>query len=271
MKHLHILKSTALSLFLAAVIGAITTADANAQSAPAVSAINGKAAIGGGAFDDNAFGFAEGSFTTPLSQNFGFQADGLVGLADDGELYGAAGHLFWRDPSVALLGLYGGVTHVDISRDFTQYVLAGEGEFYMGQVSIETLIGYGTGERIDDDVVALGNIAFYATDDFRIFGGARYLAEDLHGAAGTEIQFSQGSGGAFFAEGRYHDSDRWQAFAGIRFYFGGPKSLIRRHREDDPGTHGTEFLVQPETRRRRVEEERGRDFPEDLEDVLVIN
>ncbi len=104
--------------------------------------------------------------------------------------------------------------------------------------------------------MALGNIAFYATDDFRVFGGARYLAEDLHGAAGTEFQIAPGSGAALFAEGRYHDSDRWQAFAGVRFYFGAPKPLIRRHREDDPGTYGTEFLVEPETRRRRIEEER---------------
>lgn len=271
MTRLQILKSTAFSLIFAAAFGAVAATDARAQSAPAVSAINGKAAVGGGAFDDEAFGFAEGSFTLPLSQNFGFQADGVVGAADDGEFYGGAGHLFWRDPSVGLLGLYGGVTHVDISRAFTQYIIAGEGEVYLDQVSIETLIGYGLGERVDDDVVALGNVAFYATDDFRIFGGARYLAEDLHGAAGTEYQISASSGASLFAEGRYHDSDRWQAFAGVRFYFGSPKSLIRRHREDDPGAYGIDFLVQPETRRRRVEEERVREFPEDLDEELILD
>lgn len=218
---------------------------ASAQSGgPAVSDVNGKIAVGGGAFDDNEFGFVEGAFSVPLGQNFGFQGDGLAGLSDDGELYGAGAHLFWRDPSVGLFGAFGGITHVeDTARDYTHYAIGAEGEVYLGRVSIEALAGLSTGKRIDDDFLFDGSLAYYLTDNARIAGGARYLQDDLMGTGGFEFQMSQ-SGASFFAEGGYHDDDRWQAFAGIRFYFGSDKPLIRRHREDDPGARNTDFLFE---------------------------
>ncbi len=41
--------------------------------------------------------------------------------------------------------------------------------------------------------------------------------------------------GAAFAEGRLGEHNRNGVFGGLRFYFGQKdKSLIRRHREDDP-------------------------------------
>jgi hypothetical protein len=44
------------------------------------------------------------------------------------------------------------------------------------------------------------------------------------------------SGFAFFANGSWGDNGNDTVVGGIRFYSGPPKSLIRRHREDDPGS-----------------------------------
>ena len=48
--------------------------------------------------------------------------------------------------------------------------------------------------------------------------------------------------GALFAEGRIGEDDFQGVWGGIRFYFGQKdKSLIRRHREDDPYDWGSDF------------------------------
>ena len=77
---------------------------------PAVSGINGNISIEGGALDKDGFGALSGSVSLPIGQRFGLQLDGSVGLLDD-EFYGSAGgHLFWRDPAYAFLGIYGSYT-----------------------------------------------------------------------------------------------------------------------------------------------------------------
>jgi hypothetical protein len=64
---------------------------------------------------------------------------------------------------------------------------------------------------------------------------------DLHiGAVGMEYQLPADfvSGASLFAEGRIGEEDYGSVLGGIRIAFGaGEKSLIRRHREDDPTNH----------------------------------
>ena len=64
---------------------------------------------------------------------------------------------------------------------------------------------------------------------------------DMHlAAAGVEYQLQSnffGGGTSVFAEGRVGEDDYAAVWAGVRLYLGaGEKSLIRRHREDDPGS-----------------------------------
>jgi hypothetical protein len=42
------------------------------------------------------------------------------------------------------------------------------------------------------------------------------------------------SGLTVFFDGAVHDDENYRALGGVRYYFGESKSLIRRHREDDP-------------------------------------
>ncbi len=213
---------------------------------PAVSALNGKFAVLGGGFeadggnDGELFG-AQGAISVPIGHRFGFQADGF-GMWTSGELVaGGAGHLFWRDPTVGLLGVYGGGARNELLDFYT--IRAGiEGEAYLGRMSIEAVLGwegldFDTGAD-DDNIFALADLAFYPMDDLRLSAGYRHWNEIHMAAFGAEYQLPMqwgGSAAALFAEGRVGEDDYVAIWGGLRIYLGPePKSLIRRHREDDP-------------------------------------
>jgi len=216
-----------------------------ALSLPAVSGPNAKISIYGGYVEQNvsdggAFGL-EGSFTAPLGYSFGFQADGSLGVLD-GEFVGTVGgHIFWRDPSVGLIGGYSSY-EVNEAADSNRFRVALEGQAYFDRVTLEGLIGW---EQLDndfggdaDELLALANIAFYPTDDLRLYVGYRRFAGLDLAAGGLEYQLSSGflgNGTSIYVEGRVGDDDYASVNGGLRVFFGqGSKSLIRRHREDDP-------------------------------------
>lgn len=211
----------------------------------AVSAPNGKIAIFGGGDDEGGVIAGEASYTMPIGHAFGLQFDGLVGdvgRVDDGIAQGAA-HLFWRDPSRGLLGLYGSALTVDSSNMFR---IGGEGQLYLNRISLEGMIGWD--EADDDSSTHLsGTFAYYMSDNTRAYGGVRY--EDWRdgsikgvgtvGFVGFEHQMGWGNdqrGYSLFGEARFGENDYTAAWGGLRIYFGENKSLIRRHREDDPFT-----------------------------------
>jgi hypothetical protein len=75
------------------------------QQMPAVDGINAKIdGYGGGANGSNGFYGTSGSLSVPLGQQWGLQLDGDVGSDRGIGYYSGAGHLFWRDPSIGLLG-----------------------------------------------------------------------------------------------------------------------------------------------------------------------
>ena len=106
---------------------------------PAVSGPNGKFAVEGGGSADDGEGVATGSFALPVGHNFGMQADGTVGSFDDELLGGLALHLFARDPSRYLFGVYGSYHTWD---RINIWRAALEGELYVGPVTLEGIAGY---------------------------------------------------------------------------------------------------------------------------------
>jgi len=236
----------------AALPGAALAADPYSLSypsqMPAVSAVNGKLGLFGGSVGGETAIGLNGSLAFPLHDQFGAQVDGLFGTAGGGVFYGAAGHLFWRDPSVGFLGGYAsyvgwgdGVTTIGGVDDAPLYDIAGarvarvgiEGEAYLGRLSLEAAAAYQAGSNTG--FAGRTALAYYATDDLRLDIGYNYL-QGPGGSftAGAEWQLSN-TGSTVFADAAYKSSDSWSAVGGIRMYFGGEqKSLIRRHREDDP-------------------------------------
>jgi len=203
------------------------------SSRPAVSGVNGKLEAFGGEFDDNSLGAVAGSITFPLSQRYGLQVDGLAGSWDGDGIYGIGAHLFWRDPSQGLLGVYAdhvrweGFGGKEVSR------VAVEGELYLGRFALEGMAGAEYGE-LEDRFFARTNLAMYPHEDLRLFVGHRYLGGDNALAFGAEWQVAP-RGVALFAEGLVGDETGNAVLGGVRIYLGREdKSLIRRHREDDP-------------------------------------
>ncbi len=223
-------------------------------SLPAVSGLNFKLEGAGGVFNGSGAGYGAGAIAVPLGPRFGLQLDAIAGVRGSDIFLGAAAHGFWRDPSIGLLGLYGSITHIDGTPKYSNnnktganVVKAGvTGELYLGRFSLEGLVGWQTGDvksRFFDNV----NFAFYPTDDWRVSVGHRYDNGRNAGAFGTEFQLPLNigsSGMSLFAEARYGEDNYKAAFGGVKFYFGaGDKSLMRRHREDDPQIYLPEDFI----------------------------
>jgi hypothetical protein len=217
--------------------------------APAVSSVNGKAEGAGGYVDAKGdkgdFGWEAGaSLSFPLGCMFGVQADfGASDRLDDTQ-FGGIVHLFTRDPESYLLGVTGGV--VD-GEDATLYAVGPEVELYLGNFSLEAWGGYlnidPDDDSNEDSGFVIADAAFYLTDDFRVSIGGK-IVDDYEGLrAGFEYQF-EGSPVSIYSKAEYGDDDFVSVLGGLKFYFGGEdKSLIRRHREDDPRNRALDLFT----------------------------
>ncbi len=223
----------------------------------AVSALNGKLSLEGGVAGidgrDKAAGIASGSFSLPIGTSFGLQVDGTAGASYGGFNGGAGGQLFWRNPQSGLLGLTGSYSKV---RDTAWARLGGEGEFYLSSFTLAAQAGYQFADRghqfsdfssyrVKSGFYGGGDISLYATPDFMLTVGGGNYAGDWSGRGGVEWQpgITGWNGMAFFAHGALGESGYYQALAGVRFYFGADKPLMRRHREDDPVNRLDEGLI----------------------------
>ena len=208
---------------------------------PAVSGINGKLELALGAFNPPASVLvrAAGSLSVPVGDAFGLQVDAAAQNSGAGFLYGGAIHAFTRDPMQYLVGLTAGVVR---SGGGTLAVIGPEAELYLDRVSLEAWAGVGNLNYDDplladlNGVVVLADAAYYVTDDWRVSAGGSSLLgyNALHLA--TEYQFRDVSW-PFSITGdlRYGQDGGYTITAGLKGYFGGgDKSLIDRHRQDDP-------------------------------------
>ena len=209
-------------------------ADRYAGSNCAVSGINGKIEAAGGKIDSGSNNGSRqhiaGSFSTPLGCQFGLQLDGNVGTLDGFSTSGFAGHLFYRDPSSYLLGFYGSFNKIgenDLHR------IAIEGELYLQQFTFSGIIGSEDSDNTNSDMFGAGKISFYLSDNLEINGGVAQFLDVNVATAGIEWQL-EGSNISLFADAAFGDNNHNSVFGGLRYYFGKQKTLIRRHREDDP-------------------------------------
>jgi hypothetical protein len=224
----------------------------------AVDGINGKVGGFGGSFANKGIYGGAASLGLPLGCEFGAQIDATAASFDKRFLGTIAGHLFWRDPAKALVGLYGSYAHWNSQVGGVRASHIGpEGELYMGRWTLQGVAGVEFGNTVSGTVDSLiqtyevktrffdqVNLAYYLQDNFKVFAGHRYLAGKNALALGGEygIPMSGGVMAALFAEGRVGEGSFHGVWGGVRFYFGQKdKTLIRRHREDDPIDWGNSF------------------------------
>ena len=246
----HHFGNTVFSATLAALVGvtvAIAFAPGEASADPAVSKVNWKLDVSGGGaepgYNLGGIPFSSGDIETvfkvrgavsiPIAYSYGLQLDGAVG-SYDGSVFGhGAAHLFWRDPDVALFGGYASWTHWN---GVDAYRVGIEGEYYAGNVTLSGLIGSEFGD-VDNELFSYAELSFYAMDDLKLSIGHHYAPEVGHMlTTGAEYQFrsTPSAGYAVYAEADFGENGYQSIFGGFKMYFGDSKSLIRRHREDDP-------------------------------------
>ncbi len=215
---LELLCLTSLTLCVASIAG------------DAVSTANGKVDLFGGRIDGNDSGNISGSYSFPLSPYFGAQIDGLYGKLEHEKLFGGGGHLFWRNSEYALIGLtasYAVWDKTDLWR------IGVEGEIYWNQITLAGLAGNQSGD-LGDDGYGNADLRYYlAEDNLMLLAGIGYFDDDSF--LFSDLEYLTGLGGlSLFAMAAIGSDDYDYALGGIRYYFGPGKSLMRRHREDDP-------------------------------------
>ena len=77
---------------------------------------------------------AEGALSVPLGSRYGLQVDGATGKLGGSGFASTAGHLFWRDPSVGLLGGYASYTHWNSFGGVNLAKYGVEGAWYAGRL-----------------------------------------------------------------------------------------------------------------------------------------
>jgi hypothetical protein len=175
------------------------------------------------------------SLSVPVGDMFGIQADVAAANVFNDTLYGGTLHAFTRDPHSYLFGVAGGAGWSSASN--FQYI-GPEAELYLDNVTFQAYGGYlnlnNTGVNTSN-FFGFGDVSFYATPDLALKVGASSVAGFKSGHVGLEWQISDTTPVSFTLDGRLGDNGFASATAGLKLYFGGAqKSLIRRHREDDP-------------------------------------
>lgn len=230
------------------------------SSGRAVDGVNGKVSLGYAYYDfndivtpflglptpnsDQEGFFIEGSLSAPIGDRYGFQIDGIYGSVSEAgadlDLTGVGAHLFWRDPEVGLLGVYG---HYKEYGDLIEsYNISAEAEIYNGDFTLELLAGVDNLETAfgDDDFFAgEAVLAYYPQENFRIDFGVLHHIDNTQFAVGAEFmkETDTGFASAVFVDASFGEDNTTYVGAGIRLYFGNSaKSLKQRHREDDPKT-----------------------------------
>jgi hypothetical protein len=270
MRARDLLLSTAMlggTLVVVPVMGADLSVPAPPPAAaPAVDGPNVKVAGLGGTFANRSLSGVVGAYTFPLSTQYGVQIDGGVGRFDSSAWTEIGGHLFWRNPSQALFGIYGSFTQWDRFGGVDVAHVAGEGELYLGRYTLGGIVGVEFGNSVSSSTIGfvqtpipLGqvntfttasqgfavktrfmdqiNLKYYFNDYFDGYVGHRYVGGKNAAAFGSELSSPLGRGvlGSLFVEARAGEGAYHGVWGGVKLYFGADKSLIARHRQQDPG------------------------------------
>ena len=209
---------------------------------PAVSAFNGKVELGVGTVDTNTLGndellYGGASLSIPLADRYGVQVDFSVTDIYGETAVGGGGHVFTRDPGSYLVGFIGGYSDLGSAKAGWG---GGEADLYLNKFSIEAAAGavyvdYDVGSDLTKGF-GLIDVAFYPQENLRLSIGGSSVAEFESGHVAAEWMIDS-MPLSIKGEVGVGEDDLVEASVGLSFYFGGNdagKSLIRRHREDDP-------------------------------------
>lgn len=226
-----------------AVSGTALATDPGAPRAvlPAVSGANAKFGTFGASLDDETSAGAFAALTFPLGHNFGLQVDGVMGDGSGGSFHGFGGHLFWRDPSRGLFGMYASYVRWNSETFYDDIWVTGakvgkigaESHLYLGPLTLEGIGAYQFGT--ETGFAGKATMAYYPRENLRLYAGVSHL-EGPGSTTFTGVEWAPSDRGlSLFADLGFNEDNDTRVMAGLKFYLANEdKSLIRRHREDDP-------------------------------------
>lgn len=221
-----------------------------------------------------------GTISIPVGHSFGIQLDGASGLFHNAYGGGGAGHFFWRDPDKGLIGAYGSGFYSAVRGGRGPWNAASEIEAYIGSFTVGGLIGaQGTindtqnnfysslqswrnaltgsyanqnPNRFFDSVA----ISYYPVDDLKVSLGHLYTGGLNSATVAAEYLLPKfrenGRAASVYGEAIIGGNNNSAIMGGFKIYFGNhDKTLIRRHREDDPAAYITQSASVGGSRTRR--------------------
>ena len=210
--------------------------DPTPVSTQSVDGLNFKAGVVSGKLGkwDNHMFLASVAAPMPFYPSIGVQLD--LGIGRFGSKYTSAAsglHIFKRDPSTGMLGIYGDWGYVDTEHGGRVGV---EGAIYNGRWSLDAMAGVQFGQHFLTKFVDEVDLSYYFTDNLRGSVGHR-LTSRGH-AANVSFEFMpEGSGGwSVFGEAEAGEDEYHSAWLGLRYSFGqsSANTLIERDRVADP-------------------------------------
>jgi hypothetical protein len=217
------------------------------ESSAAVSALNGKLGVSFGDMDGGDGRNATGSLTFPMTHRLGAQVDGLYTQVESVDFGGGAAHVFWRDPERALIGL----TASAVTSDFVRSQDFGvEAEYYwkivtfgvhggVASIKYDTPAPFIDTDRSDGFITASATVYPVKNLSVRAYASRRFAQSHYGAEAEFQVPGKNLAITADVVRGRFGYD---HALVGLRYYFGGKKTLRDRHRHDDPRNLATDTL-----------------------------
>jgi hypothetical protein len=202
----------------------------------AVDGVNFTYGVLGGSLDGvtNGMGLISVSTVMPYFSSFGIQGDLAYGLYDGNQATSSAAaalHIFWRNPGVGMLGIYGDWGYLSPVHSGR---LGMETAYYSGQWTVEGLFAMEFGQNVYTKFVDEIDLSYYFDDNTKVSMGHRFIARGNVFNVGFEKQFGEyaGSPWSVFGEAEAGEDDYYQVFAGIKASLGtgAATSMIGRDR-----------------------------------------
>lgn len=179
---------------------------------------------------DHLWAGLEAKATIPLGERFGAQVD--LGAATD-QYYGAALHLFARDPSMGLVGLVGSA---ESQYGVTMNRIGAEVEYYLNdKFTVSARVGYQNGTAPNGAFGRL-NVKFYPDPNLALTAGGELQPTFALGRAGVEWRpaIDGLAGLSVSADASVTSTGDYRAMFGLHFQIGGSPTLLDRDRRSDP-------------------------------------
>jgi len=224
------------ALFLVAGSGTLAAqeapvADRPEPALPAVDRLNftlsGQVGEQGGYGNDMLLG----TLAIPLGHPFGLQLDvGAGRFDDDYKSEAGAFHLFWRNPTRAMVGFYGDWGYINPEHAGR---VGFEGSYYFERVTLDILVGVNFGQHVDTQGFDEIDLAYYFTDNFKGTLGHRSTTRGQVANIGFEYMPAQAPNWSVYGQAEAGEDDNHSVFAGVRYEFGSKRqpTLIETDRQ----------------------------------------